>query len=284
MSKCYRSELTGAFGNPIDENPTGVIMEAGYKAAGLDYRYLTIKVEPDGLKQAIAGIRAMNFKGINLTIPFKVEVLNYLDELTPAAEIIGAVNTVVSRDGRLIGENTDGKGLLKSFTDAGISVSGKQVTVLGAGGASRAICTECALAGASRVIIINKNPQRGQELADLIAERTLAEAAYLPWTEAVSIPEGTDILINATSIGLYPNISDRPDIQYDTIHENMVVSDVIFNDPRTLFLKEAKDRGAVCINGLGMLVNQAAANFEIWTGEKAPVDIMTEVLQEEFGL
>ncbi len=284
MGKCYRSELTGAFGNPIDENPTGVIMEAGYRALGLDYRYLTVKVEPDGLQAAIAGIRAMNFRGINLTIPFKVEVLSYLDELTPAASIIGAVNTVVNKDGKLVGENTDGKGLLTSFENENVSVENKTVTVLGAGGASRAIATECALAGAAHINIINKNPQRGQELADMIAQRTPATAVYVPWTSGIPVPDGTDILINATSIGLYPNVNDQPDIDYHSIPETCVVSDVIFNDPRTRFLQEAEKRGAKTINGLGMLINQAAVNFKIWTGQDAPVDIMTDVLKKEFGL
>jgi len=162
MSKCYRSELVGTFGNPIDENPTGVVMEAGFAAKGLDYRYITMKVEPCDLKAAMEGMKAMQMRGINLTIPFKVEGLKYIDELSPAAEIIGAVNIVVNNNGRLWGENTDGKGLLKSFEEEGVSVRGKTITILGAGGAARAISIECALAGAKKIVIANIIKEQGE--------------------------------------------------------------------------------------------------------------------------
>ncbi|MGM9521971.1 MAG: shikimate dehydrogenase [Oscillospiraceae bacterium] len=284
MSKCYRSELVGTFGNPIDENPTGVVMEAGFKAAGLDYRYITMKVEPQDLKAAMEGMKAVNMRGINLTIPFKVEGVKYLDELSPAAEIIGAVNIVVNDGGKLWGENTDGKGLLTSFKNEGVSARGKNITVLGAGGASRAICVECALAGAKKITIANIVKEQGEELAGLIRSRTGAEAEFIFWDHPITVPEDTDILVNATSVGLFPNVNDKPDIDYDSVKGSFVVSDVIFNDPRTLFLAEAKKRGAKTINGLGMLVNQAALNFKLWTGVEAPIDVMTETLRNEFGL
>lgn len=284
MSKCYRSELVGTFGCPIDENPTGVVMEAGFQAKNLDYRYITMKVEPGNLKPAMEGMKAVGMRGINLTIPFKVEGVQYLDELSPAAQIIGAVNIVVNNDGKLWGENTDGKGLLTSFRNEGVSVEGKNITVLGAGGASRAICVECALAGAKKITVANILREQGEELVRLIKERTSADAEFLMWDHAITIPEDTDILSNATSVGLYPNVNDKPNINYDSIQSHFVVSDVIFNDPRTLFLGEAKKRGAKTINGLGMLVNQAALNFKLWTGVDAPIDIMTKTLQNEFGL
>ena len=223
-------------------------------------------------------------KGVNLTIPHKVEVLKYLDELSPAAEIIGAVNMVVNRDGKLWGENTDGKGFLLSLEQEGVSVKGKQVVILGAGGAARAIGVEAALAGAAKLIIVNRGRERGEELTRLIQERTPAQAEYLPWEGAIRIPSGTDILIQATCIGLYPHVEEKPEIAYDTVTAHMVVSDVVFNDPNTLFLQEAEKRGAKTINGLGMLVNQGARNFTLWTGAEAPVDVMTETLRREFGL
>lgn len=284
MSKCYRPELVGTFGCPIDENPTGVVMEAGFQAKNLDYRYITMKVEPGNLKPAMEGMKAVGMRGINLTIPFKVEGVQYLDELSPAAQIIGAVNIVVNNDGKLWGENTDGKGLLTSFRNEGVSVEGKNITVLGAGGASRAICVECALAGAKKITVANILREQGEELVRLIKERTSADAEFLMWDHAITIPEDTDILSNATSVGLYPNVNDKPNINYDSIQSHFVVSDVIFNDPRTLFLGEAKKRGAKTINGLGMLVNQAALNFKLWTGVDAPIDVMTKTLQNEFGL
>ena len=148
MSKNYRAELVGAFGNPIDENPTGVMEEAAFAAKGLNFRYLTVKVEKDDLEAAMNGVKAFQMKGINLTIPHKVNVLKYLDELSEAAQIIGAVNMVVNRDGKLWGENTDGKGFLISLKNEGVSVEDKRIVILGAGGAAKAIGVECALAGA----------------------------------------------------------------------------------------------------------------------------------------
>ncbi|MCI9514317.1 MAG: shikimate dehydrogenase [Oscillospiraceae bacterium] len=284
MSKNYRAELVGAFGCPIEENPTGVMEEAAFAAKGLDYRYLTIRVEKGALKDAMAGVRAMNMRGINLTIPHKVEVLSYLDALSPAAELIGAVNTVVNDGDRLWGENTDGKGFLQSLQLVGVSVAGRTVTLLGAGGAGRAIAVECALAGAKRVLILNGSPQRGEELAALLREKTAADAAYLPWQGTASLPEGTDILVNATPIGLYPKVNEKPDIDYNGITPEMIVTDVVFNDPNTLFLQEAARRGAQTIDGLGMLACQGALNFTLWTGEEAPLEVMREQLRREFGL
>lgn len=284
MSKNYRSELVGAFGCPIDENPTGVMEEAGFRATGLDFRYLTIKVKAGDLKAAIDGIKAMNFRGINLTIPHKVEVLKYLDDLSEAAEIIGAVNMVVNNDGRLWGENTDGKGYLQSLMDAGISPEGKRITILGAGGAARAISVECALAGASKITVINIVREQGEELVAMLKRRTGVEADFIMWDHPVMVPADTNILSNATSVGLYPNVDQKPDIDYSTISSEMVVTDVIFNDPHSLFLQEAEKRGAQTINGLGMLVNQGALNFTLWTGVEAPYDLMKKTLSKEFGL
>lgn len=284
MSKCYRSELVGTFGCPIDENPTGVVMEAAFAAKGLDYRYITMKVDPGNLKAAMEGMKAVHMRGINLTIPFKVEGVLYMDALSESAEIIGAINIVVNANGKLWGENTDGKGLLTSFRTEGISVEGKNITILGAGGAARAIGVEFALAGARKITIVNIVKEQGEELTELIRRRTAAEAAFIFWDHAISIPVDTDILVNATSIGLYPNVNEKPNINYDSIWPEMVVSDVIFNDPRTQFLREAKKRNAQTIHGLGMLANQAALNFKIWTGEEAPVALMMETLKKEFGL
>ena len=284
MGKNYRSELVGVFGCPIDENPTGVMEEAGFAAKGLDFRYLTIKVNEGDLGAAMQGLRAMHMRGINLTIPHKVAVLQYLDELSEAAAIIGAVNVVVNNDGKLWGENTDGKGFLTSLKDAGVSVRGKTVAVLGAGGAARAIAVECALAGAEKIIIINRNAQRGEALVDLLKEKTPAAVEYVPWQGAIAVPAGTHILVNATSVGLFPNVDQKPEINYASITADMVVTDVIFNDPNSLFLQEAATRGAQTINGLGMLVNQGALNFTLWTGEEAPLAVMTETLKREFGL
>ena len=281
--KNYRAELTGVFGDPVDDNPTGAVEEAAYAAKGLNYRYLTIKVLPEDLETAMAAVRVLGMKGINLTMPHKVKVLAYLDELSEAASIIGAVNTVIHKDGRLYGENTDGKGFVTALKNAGMSLEGKRVTVLGAGGAARAISVECALNGAEHITIINRNTERGGELAALLNEKTDCRAVFLPWEKEMKIPEDTEILINGTSAGFSPNVNDRPDIDYSSVTEKMCACDVVFNPAETVFLKEAAKRGAKTVTGLGMLVQQAALNFTLWTGEEAPVDVMEEALRREMG-
>ena len=283
MEKNYRAELTGCFGDPIDGNPTGVMEEAAFAACGLNWRYMTLKVKAEDLETAFKGCKAMNFNGLNLTMPHKRNIIPMLDGMTQAAEIIGAVNTVLVRDGKWIGENTDGKGFVTALKMSGAELTGKYVTILGAGGAARAIAVECALAGAKKITVINRSEGNGTELAKLIAEKTPAESEYLPWTPKMAVPEGTDILINGTCVGLHPNGHEKPDIDYDTIKANMVVSDVVFNPVDPLFLQEARQRGAKTVSGIGMLVQQGALNFTSWTGVEAPVDVMYKTLEAEFG-
>lgn len=284
MQKCYRSQLVGGFGFPIDENPTGVVEEAAFAVKDLDYRYLTILVKDGDLKAAVEGAKAFNMKGFNCTIPHKVNVIQYLDELSESAAIIGAVNIVVNNNGKLWGENTDGKGYLKALIDKDVSPKGKHVAILGAGGAARAISVECALAGARKITIANIEKEQGETLAELLRKRTGVDTDFVFWDKPFDVPVDVDILSNATSVGLFPNVNEKPNVNYDTIASNMVVTDVIFNDPNSLFLQEAKKRGAKTIDGLGMLVNQAATNFTLWTGVEAPIDVMTSTLRKEFNL
>lgn len=280
--KNYRAELTGVFGDPVDDNPTGVVEEAAFAAKNLNYRYLTIKVLPEDLGKAMDSVKIFGMKGINLTMPHKIKVLPYLDELSPAAEIIGAVNTVIQKEGRLFGENTDGKGFVTALKNSGETLDKKNVTILGAGGAARAIAVECALNGAAHINIINRSIEKGEGLASLIQMKTDSSAKYLNWKNNMEIPSDTDILINATSIGFSPNVTDKPDIDYTTITPEMCVCDVIFNPAETIFLKSAAENGAKTIIGLGMLVQQAALNFTLWTGVEAPVDVMEDALKKEF--
>ena len=280
--KNYRAELTGVFGDPVDDNPTGVVEEAAFAAKDLNYRYLPVKVLPEDLGKAMDSVRIFGMKGINLTMPHKIKVLPYLDELSPAAKIIGAVNTVIQKDGKLYGENTDGKGFVTALKNSGETLEGKKVTILGAGGAARAIAVECALNGAVHINIINRSAEKGEELASLIQSETDSSAQYLTWESSMKIPADTQILINATSIGFSPNVTDKPDIDYSTITNQMCVCDVIFNPAETIFLKTAAANGAKIVTGLGMLVQQAALNFTLWTGVEAPVDVMEEALKKEF--
>jgi len=229
-------------------------------------------------------VRALNMKGINLTIPHKVEVLKYLDEVKQDAALMGAVNTVVRVGDKLIGENTDGKGFMHALTqDAKVDPQGKKVLVLGAGGAARSITVELALAGAQQITIVNRTFERGQILTELLNSKTPTHANFIQWQGAHAIPADMDILVNATSIGLFPNIHEKPDINYASLGSAMVVCDVI-HTPMTPFLKEAQDRGAKIVDGLGMLVYQGAIGFKLWTGLEAPVAAMHQALSKAFNL
>jgi shikimate dehydrogenase len=279
----YKAELVGVFGHPVSENPTVVMQEAGFQALNLNWRYLTIEVYPQDLGAAIQGLRALNMKGINLTIPHKVEVLRYLDEVKPDAALMGAVNTVVRIGDKLVGENTDGKGFMRSLTqDAKVDPEGKQVLLLGAGGAARSISVELALAGAKQIRIVNRGIERGSILAELLNAKTPVKAEFIPWQGTYAIPNDTDILVNATSIGLAPNVHEKPDLNYLSIDSNMVVCDVI-PAPMTPFLREAQKRGAKTVDGLGMLVYQGAIAFKLWTGFDAPVEAMHKALSKAFA-
>jgi shikimate dehydrogenase len=280
----YRAELVGVFGHPVAENPTVVMHEAAYAELKMNWRYLTIEVLPQDLKDAMLGLRAMNMRGINLTIPHKVAVLQHLDGLSEAARLMGAVNTVVNNDGTLFGENTDGKGFMRALTqDAGVDPQGTNVVVFGAGGASRAITIELALAGTRKITIVNRSPERGHTLVDLLNTSTPTSAAYSTWNEPFQIPEGTDVVINATSIGLFPDIEAKPDIDYSTLTPDMTVCDVI-HSPGTPFLRKARRQGSATLDGVGMLVYQGALGFKLWTGRDAPVRVMYEALAKAFGL
>lgn len=184
----------------------------------------------------------------------------------------------------MIGENTDGKGFMRSLREeAGLDPAGQRVVVLGAGGAARAITVELALAGAALVTVVNRTPERGQALVELLNERTPAAAVFAPWEGAYTLPAGTDLLVNATSIGLFPEVTAKPDLAYEGIRPGMTVCDVIPNPPHTPFLKEAEARGARTLDGLGMLVYQGAIGFEMWTGQAAPVEVMRRALAQALG-
>ena len=183
----------------------------------------------------------------------------------------------------MFGENTDGKGFVQSLTDADIPLQGKKITLLGAGGAARSIGVECALAGAAEIVVINRNPERGRALAEVINAHTGARARYVAWAGTAQVPVGTDILINATCVGLHPHGDECPDIDFDGVKPGMTVCDVVFNPAWTPFLDRAAARGARCVDGLGMLVNQGCINYTLWTGEPAPRDVMYEKLKSEFA-
>lgn len=280
--KFYRSELIGLFGFPVDENPTVVIMEAAFKALELNYRYNTMLVYPEDLETAVKSLKALHMKGTHITIPHKVSVIPYLDRLTDTADLIGAVNTVYEDHGQMVGENTDGKGFIKSLEDEQIKITGKKAVILGAGGAARAIAVELALAGAQKIIIVNRSRDRGETLVKLINEKTTAHAEFTLWEGCYNVDEDTDILVNCTSIGLYPD-TNVPNIDYNTLKSTTVVCDIIPNPLHTRFMAKAQACGCKTLDGFSMLINQAAVSFKLWTGIDAPVEIMKMAMVKENG-
>jgi shikimate dehydrogenase len=280
MPANYKAELVGVLGQPVAENPTGVMQEAAFSACGLNWRYLTIEVAPEKLADAMVGVRAFGMKGINLTIPHKVAVIPYLDGLSEEARLIGAVNTVRRDGGKLIGENTDGKGFLRGVRqDAGVDPKGKQVVLLGAGGAARAIATELLLAGVADLLVVNRAVERGEAMTAHLASATGGPIRFEPWQGTYLVPSDADLLVNATSIGLYPNVDAMPGISFAAAKGDLLVCDAVFNPAVTRLLALAKDRGMPILDGLSMLVYQGVIGFEMWTGVQAPETVMKDALK-----
>jgi shikimate dehydrogenase len=277
----FLSCITGSFAMPADENPTVAMVEAAYRHHGLDARYLNCEVAPEALGEAVRGARAMGWLGFNCSIPHKVAVLEHLDALADSATVIGAVNCVVLRDGRLIGENTDGQGFLTSLRTV-VDPAQKSVVLFGAGGAARAIAVESALAGAAGITIVNRDPVRGGELVALLNDRTSTRAELVVWDGAYTLPEETDILVNATSIGLFPDVGAELALNLNSLRPGIVVADVIPNPPRTRLIRDAEARGCTVLDGLGMLVTQGAIGIKHWTGVDPDPTVMRNTLETLF--
>jgi len=278
MPHDFLQPLTGSFAMPAGENPTVAMIEAAFRHHGLNWRYINCEVAPEDLGDAVRGARAMGWRGFNCSIPHKVAVIDHLDGLGQSAAIIGAVNTIVRQpDGRLIGENTDGKGFVRALSQV-TDPSGKRAVLFGAGGAARAVAVEMALAEVAHITVVNRSRDRGEAVARLINEKTPASAEYRPWEGAFVIPHGTGIVVNATSIGLYPHVDATPDIDHDSLTTDMVVADGIHNPPLTKLLKAAQARGCKTADGLGMLVGQGVIGLKYWTGIDANADVMREAL------
>lgn len=283
MAHNFLSELTGSFAMPAAENPTVAMIEAAYRHHGLDWRYINCEVTPENLGAAVAGARAMNWAGFNCSLPHKVAVIQHLDGLGESAEIMGAVNCVVRRGGSYIGENTDGKGFLASLQEV-VDPSGRSVVMFGAGGAARAVSVELALAGARSITVVNRDAARGQTVVDLLNHRTATKADLVEWKQTYRVPASADIVINATSIGLFPNIDARLDLDVATLQPHMVVADIIPNPPRTHLVTDAERRGCRVIDGLGMLVNQGVIGVKYWTGVDVDAAVMRKTIADLFAV
>lgn len=271
------TKLTGLLGSPVAHSISPMMHNMGFDLLGLDYAYLCFDVDTTNLKTAVEGMKVMGVRGFNCTMPDKNLMCELADKLSPAAEMIGAVNTVVNDNGILTGHNTDGVGYMRAVKDAGHDIIGKNMTLLGAGGAATAICVQAALDGIANINVFSIRDQffdRAQKMVDNINKNTNCNATLYDLADKNELNksiEQSHILTNATSVGMAPN-TDRCIIEDESVfRKDLIVSDVIYNPRETKLLSMAKAHGCQTFNGLYMLLYQGAKAFEIWTGKEMPV-------------
>lgn len=274
------TKLVGLIGNPLGHSFSPAMQNRAFETLGLNYYYLPIEVATENLTDVVRGISKMNFAGFNVTIPHKLSIMKYLDEIDDLAGLIGAVNTVTVKDGGLKGYNTDGIGFVRSLEEeTGVAVQDKNVFILGSGGASRSIAMAMAFKGAQTVWLCNRTVEKAVDLSEEINANIRECSVPLPMVkrEMIEPLQQTDIFINTTSIGMHPQEGDIP-LESNLIQEGIIVSDIIYNPLKTRLLIEAEQRGCKIVNGLGMLVYQGAEAFKLWTGLDAPVKEMWDAL------
>lgn len=275
------TRLTALLGSPVAHSISPQMHNEAFRILNLDYRYLAFDVAPADLPKAVAGLASIHIRGFNLTMPHKTAILPLLDELTPAARLAGAVNTVINEDGRLIGHTTDGIGYMQSVKDAGHDIIGKTMTLLGAGGAATAICVQAALDGVAAIHMLKRKNiswDDTQKFIDTIAKETGCQIMLHDITDKDTLRscmQESAILTNATNVGMAPNTEESV-VPADLLFPELIVSDIIYNPRQTLLLRQANACGCPTFNGLYMLLYQGAASFECWTGKKMPVHVIKD--------
>jgi shikimate dehydrogenase len=276
--------LVGLIGWPVEHSLSPAMHNAAFAAAGLDWVYVPLPVYPDHVGEAVRGLRAMGFAGANVTVPHKQAVLQHLDDIAEDALVIGAVNTIVVQDGALCGDNTDAAGFLASLDEAGFDPAGICAAVLGAGGSARAIVHALASAGVRQVSIYNRHLQRAYQLCrDMSKFHADARFEAYPLDAVATIGEDISLLVNTTSLGMWPDTETSPWPTELPIPGHLTVYDLVYNPPETLLLTQASAVGAETVSGLGMLVHQGAAAFGMWTGQPAPIEVMRAACEERIG-
>ena len=270
-----KTKLLGLIGNPVEHSLSPIMHNEALKDKNLNYVYLAFDVQPENLKDVVNGAKAIGWKGFNITIPHKIEIMKYLDKIDDDAKLIGAVNTVKIENNKAIGYNTDGIGARLSIEEIMGEVKDYNILVIGAGGSSRAVC--CELAKNNNLTIINRTVEKAEIIANELSDKLNNIIDYGGLNSNYNIAN-FNIVINTTSLGMYPNINNKPPINMQNIKKDTVVMDLIYNPKETLFLKEAKEKGCTTINGLGMLIYQGAKSFEIWTAVKPDINIMKNAI------
>jgi shikimate dehydrogenase len=275
-----KTKKIGILGWPLGHSLSPIMQNAAFEALQLDYIYVPLPVHPDDLAQAVAGLKALNFAGANVTIPHKVAIMPYLDEIDSSAQLIGAVNTIVIKEGKSIGYNTDAQGFIQSLTAKNVNIAGKSVVILGAGGAARAIICGLIQHGIDQITIGARNRAKAEDFIKSFPNPTNMQACG--WNESPFNNRLRDcnILVNCTPVGMDADKKEELPIIWNNVNTKAVVCDLIYNPPITEFLVSAQDRGHMIINGSGMLVEQGALAFELWTGKPAPRKIMFEMLSK----
>ncbi len=270
-------KLFGVLGDPVSHSLSPVMHNAAFKALGMECEYHAFRVSPDNLEKALHGAHALGFGGLNLTIPLKEKALEIVQP-SELAKQIGAVNTIDFKQ-NIAGHNTDGIGAKMALSSAGIKITGKKVLLLGAGGAARAIAFQLAKDDA-KVTIANRTLERAEALAKDVKKVGKVQASS--YENLKDLIHDSDILINSTSVGMYPKVSATI-VTSDMLHKDLAVFDIVYNPQNTMLLKEAKKAGATTIDGVMMLVFQGAESFKIWTGRTPPVDVMEKAVREKLA-
>jgi len=272
--------LVALIGDPVERSLSPAMHNAAFEALGLNYVYLALRVPREALGSAVAGARALNMIGMNVTHPHKINILGLLDELDESASMVGAVNTVKNDGGKLIGYNTDGAGAVRALESEVGKLVGRKVLLLGAGGAARAIAFS--LAEKAELTIANRTASRARELAMSIKRGLGADVGQtgINRRELAKAIGQMDILINATTVGMYPNVN-RTLVTADMMYRGLIVNDIVYEPLQTRLLREAKKAGARAVTGLGMLIHQGALSFEIWTSKRAPIKVMAAAAKRE---
>ncbi len=274
--------LLALIGSPVGHSGSPAMYNYSFEKLGLDYAYAAFDIKEEQVKDALDAMRLFHMRGMNVTMPDKTEAAKHVDELSPAAEIIGAVNTIVNDDGTLKGYITDGEGFVNNLKDHGIDVRGKKITVAGGGGAATAIQVQCALDGASGITIFNMKDaffERTLETAEKIRTATSAVVNVYDIADTAKMTEeihSSDIFVNATIVGMKPMEDQSVVKDLSAFHENLVVCDAVYNPEETKLLRDAKAAGCACVGGKGMLLWQGVAAFKLYTGMDMPVGEVKE--------